>query len=99
MAPALQGLFDVAAAKSGTVLCPACWCGVKTAVPDGIRGSGPYLLRGLEQPAHELGFRDGHELMREADREISERRFPRPVKIIYTWIGLKPKSVVNYFDT
>ena len=48
MAPALQGLFDVAAAKSGTVLCPACWCGVKTAGPDGIRGSGPYLLCGLE---------------------------------------------------
>ena len=24
MAPALQGLFDVVAAKSGTVLCPAC---------------------------------------------------------------------------
>ncbi len=28
MAPALQGLFDGAAAKSGTVLCPACRRGV-----------------------------------------------------------------------
>jgi len=55
MAPALQGLFDVVAAKSGTVLCPACWCGVKTAGPDGIRGSGPYLLCGLKHPGHRSG--------------------------------------------
>jgi len=27
MAPALQGLFDVVATESGTVLCPACRCG------------------------------------------------------------------------